>query len=340
MIRSITHLALIVVVAGMFGCSSDTPEDQSEAASQTAFATLAQRFEESEDDAEKASLAEDFLASYPDTEHTGPLAELIAEYRGGRLGDPERACRVMGAALEEAENPDNRFRLAVAMAPLAQELGRPFDLGPLAADLAAHRELTYADHAAIMEAAEKVGDWQLAEHHADAGLAFATGEAFQAEYPDHDFGGEELAVYAAARRASSLAYMGWAAFNQGRVEDGMALLDEASDVVPRGYMGAPDAPVDLLLGRALLASGDAQRAVDVLSPGAVFGDATNVTPLLEQAYSEVNGPSADLQEYLKATRTRLARQVDDVELPDYRGAEHALSDLSGRVVLLTFWFPT
>jgi len=336
MTRNLMTLVLCAVLAGVVGCSSEPPEDPAEAA----LTALAERFEESGDAAEKANIAEEFLTSHPDSPYTGPLAQAVAEYRGGRLGDPEGAYRVLEEALSKAESPDSGFQIAVAMAPLAAELDRPFDLRPVADDLAARRQLGYDDHDAIMKAAEKVGDWQLAADHAQASLAGATVEAIRAEFGSQKFTDDKLAIYAAVRRASSLAHQGWAVFNLGRIEEGMSLLDEAGEITPRSYMGVPSAPVDLLQGRALLSQGEAERAIEVLLPGAVFGDAREIKPVLQLAYSEFNGNLDGFEDYLQANRRRLAKRVDDVTLPDYQDVDHTLSDLSGRVVLLAFWFPT
>jgi hypothetical protein len=327
---------LVAIALGALGCQQEQPEDPAEAA----YSELRQAFQNTDDELTKATLAESYLTEFPDTGHTASMASTVAYYRGDRLDDPRGALEILQSALARIEDPGNRFEVSMAMVPLASELGQPIDLESIAGELANHRELEYGDHAAIMEAAEQAQQWSLALHHAEAALPFATEDAYRADYPDREMDDNEVAERAGYRLATAMAYKGWAMFNLGHTDDGLALLTETDEITPEEYLGLSTTPLDLFHARAVLASGEHERALDLLAPLALFGDSKTALPLLLKAYAEVHGSEEGIEQFLWSTRQRLAKSADDFTLPDYDGNHHTLSALGGKVVLLAFWFPT
>ena len=191
-----------------------------------------------------------------------------------------------------------------------------------------------------MDAAEQHELWSLAEHHADAALAFATEEAFRADYPDRDFSDDQVALRARLRKVEALAYKGWALCNQGRDEECFAIFEEAHPLNQTSYAGSSDTPLDRFWGQALVDRGAYDQAMELLLPDALLGDRDNALQPLEEAYVALHGDDQGFEDYLWSERQRIARTVDDFTLPDYDGTQHSLSDGNGNVMLLAFWFPT
>ncbi len=336
MTRSISAVAAVTVLVLAGGCSQKQVEDPAE----SAFREVRSALEETDSESEKATLAEGFLAEFPDTERAGTMAATVAYYRGERLGEPERAYEVLRSALDRIQDPESRFEVGTALAPLAHELGHAVDLAEVAGDLAAVRELTFNDHLQVMETAVEVEQWELALEHSEASLGLASEEAYRADYPDREFSDQEVAERSRRRRVLALAHRGWALCNLERCDQGLEVFEEADRIKTVDYMGVSDTPLDLFWGRAMLARGEERRAIELLAADAAFGDAAEAVPLLRQAYAAVNQGEDGFDEYLWSIRERLAKPVDDFTLPDYEGLPHTLSALEDKVVLLAFWFPT
>jgi hypothetical protein len=330
-------LTLITAVGLAAGCSRPEPTDPADAA----FGELREALYAADTRSEVVQLAEGFIGDFPNSRYTGLLAQDIAAYHGKEMGNHDHVYQVLHGALQVIQDPEVRFEVSLALLPSARAVGQPLDAEQIVADLAAERELKFTDHLTVMVAAEEAEEWPMAEKHADAALAFATEEAYRAEYPDLEMEDDEVAERANRRRATSLAYKGWALFRQGWTEDGIAALDEAEEITDADYLGVATTPLDLFRGRALLAQGEFEQALEMLAPDAIFGfSQTTTVALLREAYAAHNGGGDGFEEYLWATRTRLAKHVDDFTLPDYDDTAHTLSDRNGRVVLLAFWFPT
>jgi hypothetical protein len=336
MVRNMTVALLLVAVAFGTGCSNQEPEDPAE----VAYKEARKAFRATEDEGEKASLAEEYLAEFPDTEHSGFMAEVIAKYRGERLQEPERVYEVLTAALERIEDAQARFEVGMALFPFSNEVGKPLDLATVANDLAAHRALDFDEHSLVMEAAEAEGQWSLVERHADGALAFATEDAFRADYEGRDFTDDQVATYARQRQVNALAYKGWALCNLGRDEEGFSLFEEAAPLNEESYVGVPGTPLNVFWGKALVQRGEYDQAMALLLPDATFGDSAHALPALREAYVAVNGDDGTFEEHLWSARQEMARKVDDFTLPDYDGTPHTLSGFNGDVVLLAFWYPT
>jgi Ni/Co efflux regulator RcnB len=336
MFRRITAALLLVAVGLAAGCSNRETEDPAEAAYKEARKAL----RATDDEGEKAALAEEYLARFPDTKHSGFVAETIAYYRGERLQQPQRVHEVLTSALERIEEPQARFEVSMALFPFSHEVGEQLDLAAIADELAAHRALGYDEHSLIMEAAEAEGLWPLVEQHATGALALATEEAFRAQYEGREFTDEQVASYSRQRQVNALAYKGWALCYLGRDEDCFSLFEEAAPLNEESYVGVPYTPLNVFWGKALAQRGEYEQAMKLLLPDATFGDTTNALPTLRKTYAALNGDDGTFEEFLWSARQETARDVDDLTLPDYDGTPHTLSNFKGDVVLLAFWFPT
>jgi hypothetical protein len=107
------------------------------------------------------------------------------------------------------------------------------------------------------------------------------------------------------------------------------------------YLGVADTPIDLYRGKAMLAVGEAEKAMELLAPDAIMGSDEDAEAALREAFVAVKGSDDGFDEWAWSERKRLAKNVDDFTLADYEGTMHDFSALSdGKVTLLAFWFPT
>ena len=338
--RTLVVTGLIIVMGLMANCAKEESAEAGDPVKQ-AWEAMVETYNELETAQDKTEVFEEFLREYPDTDYAGRLASSVAYYRGTELGDPEGAYAILAETLAENTDPEARYEIGTAMFPLAMEIGETMDLGAVAEELAATRELSFGEMIDVADLALEHDQWELGSTYAEAAMAKATPEAFLADYPDDDYTAEEAAAKAERRKAMSLANLGWALFNMGETDRAMATFEEAAPFRTTNYLGVTDTAVDLYHGKALLAGGDAARAMDLLAPAAVMGSDDDAMASLEEAYVAVNGSNNGIDGWLWTERQRLAKQVDEFTLTDYDGVSHDFSALSdGKVTLLAFWFPT
>ncbi len=339
MLRRASILALTVLIGAAVGCSRQEPTGAQ--AAEEAYQSLRTAWDAADTSEAKASLAEDFLSRFPDTEHSGSMAWRIAYYRGEALDDPGRAWAAIAAALPQIEDPEQRFEAGMAGLSLAGSTDVPLDLAEVAGALAAVRPLSFNEHSEVAETAVELERWDLAEESSRAALELATPEQLRADYPDAGYSDEQVETRVRYRRASRLAINGWALFNLGAEDEAFARFKEAAAVGSENFLGVPNNPLFQYWGRAALAAGDHETAIDLLGAETIFGQGREAAePFLREAFAATTGSEEGFEEFLWATRNRLARPAVDFELPDYEGTPHRLSDTAGEVTLLAFWFPT
>ncbi len=338
MLRRITILALVALVGITVSCTKQAPVDPAA----EAWTALGDAWNEAETAADKSALAEGYLASFPDSEHSGSMASAIVYYRGHEMGDPEGAFEILSDALENVEDPEQRFEVSMELLSLSDSVEVPLDLAEVANELGAVRPLTYSEHQKVVETATEMEQWSVAEEHAGAAVELATPENYRADYPDREYTDDELAERAQRRKALSLAYNGWAQYNLGESEKAFELFAEADKAGSVNYVGVPNTPLYKYWGRAALGEGEFDQAIKLLGAETVFGEeGSSSESYLREAFVAKNGNEDGFDEFLWATRAELATTADDFELFDYEGNPVRMSNVAdGKVLLLAFWFPT
>jgi len=338
MSRKTTILALIVLVGLAGACAKQEQASPAE----EAWSGLVEAWNGLETAEDKTALAENYLAEFPDTEHSGSMAGVVVYYRGHEMEDPQGAYNEVASVFERIEDPEQRFAVGMEMLSLADSVEVSLELAEVANSLGAHRPLTYSEHQQVFETAVDLEEWMVADEHSLAALEIATPEAYRADYPDREFTDEDIAERVQRRQATALAYDGWAAYNMGDTELAFARFAAADDVGSVSYLGVPNTPLYTFWGRAALGEGDFDSAVELLGAEAAFGnDGSGAEVYLREAYAAKNGDEEGYDEFLWATRNELATTVDDFTLLDYEGNEISMADVStGKVTLLAFWFPT
>jgi hypothetical protein len=338
--RTLFVIGLIGMIGLIGACSNEAPVETVKTAEQ-AWDAMMEAYNEAETAQEKTDLFGAFLREYPDTDYAGRLAGAVAYYQGEELGDPSGAYAILAETLAKNTDPEVRYEIGTSMFPLAVEIGETMDLGAVAEELAATRPLTFPEMMDISDLALEHDQWALGATYAEAALERATPEAFLADYPDDDYTREEAEAKAVRRKAMSYANLGWARFNLGETEAAMEAFDLGAPLKTVDYLGVADTPIDLYLGKAKLASGDTEGAIELLTPAAVMGSDPDAMTALREAYHATDPSRTGFAEFLWTQRQNLAKPIDDFTLADYDGASHDFSALSdGKVTLLAFWFPT
>jgi len=338
LLRKPVMLCLAVLVGLASGCAKiEEGPDPAEAA----YDVLKTAWSEAETAEAKVALAADYLAEYPDTSHSGRMASALVYYQGHEMADPQGAWDVVSEAMAQINDPERRFEVGMAALELAGSVDVPLNIAVLANELGAVRPLTFSEHEQVAEMALELEEWTIADEHSLAALEMATPEHLRADYPDREFTDEEAAVRVQRRQASMLTTSGWALFNLGDPELAMNRFAAADEIGSVTYLGVPNTPLYQYWGRAALAEGDLDRAVELLGAEVLFGeDGSSAKPYLREAYAAKNGSEDGFDEFLWSTRNKLAKAADDFELLDYEGNPRSLSETSGNVTLLAFWFPT
>lgn len=338
MYRRSLLLTLVVLVGLAAGCAK---VEEGPDPAEVAYDALKEAWNEAETPQAKVALATDYLARFPDTKHSGRMASLIVYYQGHELEDPQGAWDVVSVAMAQIEDPEQRFEAGLGALGLADSVDVPLDIATLANDLGAVRPLTFDEHEQVAEMALDIEEWTIADEHSLGALELATPEQVRADSPDREFTDEQVAERVRRRQASSLTNDGWALYNLGDAELAMNRFAAADEIGSVTFLGVPNTPLYQYWGRAALADGDLDRAIDLLSVEALFGEEpTAAKPYLLEAYAAKNGGEDGFEEFLWSTRNRIARPAVDFELLDYEGNPRKLSETSGKVTLLAFWFPT
>jgi hypothetical protein len=317
------------------GCAQEPPPSADDV-----LADLRAQFSESEDPAEKLELARSFITRFPEHEQAPMVLDAAVGVLTDDMDDAAGALALVDQTLAEVSDPEIRFSMRTSQWRLAREHGEPFSLAEVAAELDGHREPKYTELYELMELAVDAEEWALAESWADTALTQASPEAYRADYPGREFSDEVVAQRAANRRTFALGHKAWAAYQQGRTEEAMALFAEGADDMNFTYVGAPETPLHTYWGRAAFEQGDLDRAAELVEADAVMGGSEFAMDTLRQVHVARTGSEEGFEAYLTAARQRLARTVDDVTLSHYSGAEFQLASTRDKVVLLSFWFPT
>ena len=304
--------------------------DEAKEAAQSAYRAT-ESFEE------KLAIAGEFLERYPDTDDTPSILGMVGR-DALKAENPDAVFELARSTLERIKDADNRFQVRLQLAGLYGRAGRQEELRALVSELGEARDLRYRDHYAIIEAALEAEDWELAVEHSDASLAYASPAHYKEDSPELS---DAEAQEAGTRRvAYSLAYKGWAQFNLGHKDAAFESFRRAKESTDYNLLGLDATPLHSYWGRALLAGGEAEEAMEVLATEALFGRDKAGYEAYRQAYAACHEDEDGFEEHLWAMRRREAREVPDFTLANYDGQDVSLSGFQGDVVLLAFWFPT
>ncbi len=281
-----------------------------------------------------------YLEQYPVTRRTSGLLGWLVDLEAVEAGLPADTEALVRSIWPQLEDADERFELDKLLVKLAALQRDSAKLEVALGNVTADRTLTFNDRLELMEGLVAGEAWSETLGFAELAGGQATAEAYRADNPETELTDEEVAAAATRRRVLAESYRGWALANLGLTEDALAAFASVAADAERNYAGVPQDPLFKWWGATALEAGDAERALELLAPDAVMGGDDAAMADLRRAYAARFGTEAGLDDYLWATRDRLAKPVEGFTLTDYEGREVALESFNGKVVLLAFWFPT
>lgn len=334
---ALVFASVCVLVLGAVGCAR---EEAPQISAEVAFDDMWDVLDEIDAPEERVPILEAFMVEYPDTSESVNAMGDVVYYRTEKMDDLSGAITVTRRTLDQTKDPELRFNIGLRLHTLAHRAGETTDLGAVAEEMAAHRELGFVSHHDVVEAAEQTGAWEVMLEHAVAMEAFANETAFRAAYPDDDFSDERVEFSVNRRRAWVLAYQGGALTNLSRLEEAQEVFDRAEELpASTDFLGIPETPIDIYRGQAALLLGRPEQAAEFFAHNAVMGGDAAAMEGLQEAYVDISGSEDGFDYYLLSVRERIARPLVDVTLTGYEGLPVILGPDSGKVMVLSFWNP-
>lgn len=336
--RTAGLVALALLVGLACGTQPPTAETAQDAVSEVerAFEASRQIYEATESPEQKISLIREFLASYPESEYTERTLGLASDLLVGELQRPEEAHALFAEVLSRLEDPEIRLAAQTQLARLHARTGRVEDLGALTRRMADEHELNYGNYYRLMDVALDAEAWDLLLELADASLAFASPEAYQAQYPDMT--AEQSERGGRRRVAISSAYEGWALANLDRHDEALTIFADAAPETTYNLVGADDTDLHLYWGKTLIRAGRHQDAMDKLALEALYGS-DEAMEAYQECWVAARGGERGLAEHLWTLRQKHAKPLPGFSLADYDGESVSTEDFAGDVLLIAAWNP-
>lgn len=289
---------------------------------------------------ERLAITKAFLEEYPESKHSASAISAVVYYMGERLGDMPGAVAYAEAIRKKISDPGIAASVDREMIVVYGDAGNTEKMLALAEQLAAAGELGFNSHWDVIEHAIEIEDWKLARDYCAKAKGMATAEAFRSDYPDYEFTDEEVAEAGRNRKGMLLVKDGWARANQGEVDEALVDFAAARDLIRRSYLDVPEYDLNLYWASTLIKKKDFEAAIALLAVEALVMRGDQAAARLKEAYVGIHGDDSGYDTYAAKLHRKVAKTIEDFELPDYDGKRHRLSSLKNKVTLVAFWFPT
>ena len=332
-------LAFVTVlgVLVLLGCTGREEQRMSAGA---AYEKAQETLDTLDDPQQEVEVFEEFVRAYPNSEEAIDALGAVIYLRSKKLDDLDGAVSFAESARSMASDPKTRFEHGVRLHEVSVEAGNPADLRLIADELAAVRPLNFVEHLAVVEEAEKGGEWELMLEHATSLRRSANAETFRADYPDDDFSDERVEFSVNRRRGWASAYEGAALIHLDKLDEATTVFEEAAGLSTlSNYVGVPEFPLNKYWGKAELMQGRPERAAELLAADALMGRDEAALDDLRAAYIASNGSEDGFDGYVATVRQSIATVIDDVTLDDYSGSSVSLASMAGKVYVMAFWNP-
>jgi len=333
-------LAVSLVALGALGTVSYTSEEQDQTAAAEAYKSMMDKRHTYPDFRDRMALTKDYLAQYPETKNTARLLGHVFYYQGERMEDVPGAIAYAEGIRQQITDPDIAKDIDIKMVELYGDAGMTDKMLALAQTLEAAGEMKFGNYWKVIQVATDAGDWDVVSSYCDKARPLATADAYRTEWSEYEFTDEEAEKAAKYRKGMVAGKDAWAKANTGRVDEALAQFAEADGWVNRSYLGVPDYDFNLHWADALIMKGRYDDAIGQLATEALVIRRDEAMEGLKKAYNGKNGSDSEFEKYAEKLHRKIAKNVDDFALPDYKGAQHKFADLRGEVTLLAFWFPT
>lgn len=289
---------------------------------------------------ERLALTREFLAEFPESEHTARAVDAVFYYLAEQRGDTSGAIAYAETIRDRIDDPDIAQAVDRVMVGLYAKAGMAGKMAILADRLAEAGALDFDDHWNVVEGAVKAEDWRLVRDYCARAREMANAEGCKADEPNREFSEEELSDAVNNRVGMLLVKEAWARANQGDTGAALADFARADKLIPRYYFDIPEYGLNVHWARTLIMEGKFESAIERLATDGLVMRNESAMAALEAAYVGLHGDRSGFEAYTAELHHRVARTIDDFEMPDYAGVRRRFSDLRADVTLLAFWFPT
>jgi tetratricopeptide (TPR) repeat protein len=289
--------------------------------------------------AERFEICKDFVTQFPEHKYSVYLLDGAREACGEMKKLPEFLSLVEGV-LAAAKSPDVQRGVKSVLVQAYADLGQTDKVKALAGEVLGSPDANAGNYQTLIPVLAKAGLWAEVLAAAAKGEPLTSPESVQKDAPNRQFTPADLKRRSDSRKSFLLTYRGWAKANTGDAVGALADFQAADPLITRNFVGTSYDPLDLYWGKALLMAGRFDDAISRLARPALFGGDPEYKTVLKEAYLKKGEAEAGFDAWLEGLRPTYARAMADFTLPDYAGQEFRFASTQGKVVLLSFWFPT
>jgi tetratricopeptide (TPR) repeat protein len=303
------------------------------------FADMETRYNAAEGDQARLDLCIEVLTKYPDTDYTRMIIG-TAESHCSALDKLDEFILLAEKVQGQVESEEVKRWIDQRLLGVFGKTKKIDRLDNMAAKLSASGEENFNLYYDFIRAYTDAEQWAPIMKYAEKADPFANRDAYKKEYEDRDYSDEVLTKRGKNRKGLLLTYTGWALANTGDIETALKNFNDAGTMIMHAYTGQSDGKLDYFWGTTLIKAGKLDEALDRLAPLALYDGDEDAMALMKKAYIKKHGDDAKLDQFLKKQRVKFAKQIDDFTLKKYDGTELTLSSHKGKVIVLSFWFPT
>jgi tetratricopeptide (TPR) repeat protein len=325
----------MVLLAGALGSGLFAQEEDFE----SYFQKMTEKFRAAKDAQERLDLCQEFLAKYPDSNHT-PTIVGAAKAQFAALDRSAEFIPMVKELLPKIEDAERLQRIRMALAEAYGEAGATKELTALAKEIVSGDKVTFNTYLPLIRSMVEAEMWDGVLQYAAKADSMANAEAYAKEFPDNKFTPEQLKERGDNRQGLLLTYAGWAKANSGRTAEALQDFQKAEPLVNKHYLGYSADELDLYWGKTLLMQDQAGAAMDRLASKAIFGNDESAREAYKAAYVKKTGSEEGFETFLDKQRPANARSLENVAFETYDGKKMELANFKGKVLLLAFWFPT
>lgn len=205
------------------------------------------------------------------------------------------------------------------------------------------RKNNQIDHITFGGVADKViatQEWDLLKEICEDYIEFTTPQSLREWWLDlKDISDEDLSAYVKSKKGMAQTYIAWAAFKKGNVKESLNLFVDAANSVKPTLHGTANR-LNYLYAKALIADGQNDKAMEVISPEALLENDNEALQIFEEAYRSSGRSDAELEAYKVQIKKKIDKKIPDFTLTDYQGNSKSWNSMKGEVTLLNFWYPT
>lgn len=326
-----------IIVICLFSFTAATQENLEKAAEAARLA-----YQQAETSEQALEIIRDFLSSHPESKHTMYFLQRAARIIGNDLGDSPGAIAYVKDIAGKLQNSGIKAGALYLLVDLYAHPGYGDLLKATADEISSLTDIRFDNYSRIIRAAISAGEWGAVLDYASKASEYANVESIRADNSGRSLDDERINIILNNRLGGTAMVKGWALSKLYRYDEALAALDEAEKLVERTYFGTNYDNVWLYQGLTLAEMGEFDLALDKLIPFAMYERSVS-----GQAYGKIleiytlrNRTPTGFDDYLKSTRVKYAKTIDDFEMKDYDGNTRKFSELMGeKATILTWWSP-